>query len=330
MAHTTYSQLSLEERDRIAAFRAQGHSLGEMATRLQRNKSTISRELRRNGGTVYWSYGAGTADRRARQRKYLAARRPRLKDAQIRTYVHRKLRQGWSPEIIAGRLPMTHPELSISPEAIYQYVYQPEIRRQENLIPCLVRAHRQRQLTGHRHTHREPHIPGRISIRQRPAGVHTRTQFGHWESDGVQSRRCLSSLHVMVERKTRFTKISKLPRRSARHTRNAITRTLSRYPRCARLSITYDNGSENVEHREVNRVLNTKSFFCEPFHSWEKGTVENTIGLVRRDYPKKTNFDIVSSRDVKRLEHKLNNRPRKVLQFKTPKEAFNHSVALAH
>lgn len=167
MAHNTYSQLSLEERDRIAAFRARGVSLCEMARRLNRNKSTISRELYRNKGPVYCSYGAGAADRRARQRKCLAACRPRLKSAHIRTYVHRKLRQGWSPEIIAGRITRAHSRLSISHEAIYQYVYQPTVRRQENLVACLVRAHRRRQIKGHRHTHREPHIPGRISILQR-------------------------------------------------------------------------------------------------------------------------------------------------------------------
>jgi IS30 family transposase len=243
--------------------------------------------------------------------------------------VHRKLRQGWSPEIIAGRITRAHPRLSISHEAIYQYVYQPAVRRQENLVACLVRAHRRRQIKGHRHTHREPHIPGRISILQRPAHVDNRKQFGHWESDAMQSRQSLSTLHVMVERKTRFMKISKLERRSARHTRTAITRTLSRYPSHARRSITYDNGKENVEHLEVNRVLGTKSFFCEPFHSWEKATVENTIGLVRRTYPKKTNFDLVSAQHAKRLERKLNNRPRKVLQFRTPKEVFNRTVALA-
>lgn len=328
MAHRTYSQLSLEERDRIAALRAQGVSIGEMARRLKRNKSTISRELHRNRAAVYCSYGAGTADRRAHQRKCLAAHRPRLKDARTRIYVHRKLRQGWSPEIIAGRLPMKHPGLSISHEAIYQYIYQPEVRRRENLVPHLVRAHKRRQIKGHRHTHCDSHIPGRISIRQRPAHVDTRKQFGHWESDAVQSRQSVSSLHVLVERKTRFIKISKLARRTARHTRTAITRTLSQYPAHARRSITYDNGSENVEHREVNRTLGTNSFFCEPFHSWEKATVENSIGLVRRVFPKKTNFDLVSSRDAKRLELKLNNRPRKVLQFRTALEVFRSCVAL--
>lgn len=330
MAQRTYSQLSLEERDRLALLRAQGLSLSEMALRLRRHKSTVSRELQRNRAPVYDSYGAGVADRRARQRKILAARRPRLKSQRIRTYVHQKLHQGWSPELIAGRLPISHPGLSISYEAIYQYLYEPRVRRQENLVPLLARAHKRRHVKGHRHTHRESHIPERISIRERPSHVQHRKQLGHWENDSVHSRQGIAALNVLVERKTRLTKISILQRRTARHTRSAITRTLSRYPIHVRRSITYDNGSENTEHRETNSALGTRSYFCEPFHSWEKGTVENTIGLVRRVFPKKTNFNLVTQTEIKRLERQLNNRPRKVLHYRTPLEVFRSSVALAH
>ena len=137
-------------------------------------------------------------------------------------------------------------------------------------------------------------------------------------------------LNVIVERKTRFTKITKLKRRTARNTRCAITKILSHYPAMVRRTITYDNGKENVEHRQTNAALGTKSFFCEPFHSWEKGTVENTVGLVRRTFPKKTDFDLVTTAEVKRLERRLNNRPRKSLHFKTPEEVFKQTVALAH
>ena len=204
------------------------------------------------------------------------------------------------------------------------------IRCQENFVPYLVRAHKRRQLRGHRHTHRELHIPDRISITQRPAVIASRRQFGHWESDTVIARNSRAALSVSVERTSRFTKIAKLPRRTARNLRVALTRMLSQYPSHARRSITYDNGQENVEHTIVNSVLHTQSFFCEPFHSWEKATVENTIGIIRRTYPKKTNFDAVSTTDIKRLERRLNNRPRKILHYKTPKEVFHQRVALPH
>jgi len=134
----------------------------------------------------------------------------------------------------------------------------------------------------------------------------------------------------MVERTTRYTKITKLSRRTARLTRTAINRGLCRYPKQLRRSITFDNGKENVEHLLVNTVLNTKSYFTEPYRSWEKPTVENTAGLVRRVYPKKTRFDDIPASDFKRLERQLNNRPRKCLSFRTPRHALKSIVALAH
>jgi len=328
MAHTTYSQLSLEERDRIAILRAKGVSINEIARRLKRNKATISREFKRNSGQVYQSYGSGSADRRARQRRSRASRRERLRAPRLRGYVHRKLRMGWTPEQIAACVPKDLPGVRISHEAIYQYVYDPFVREQENLVPCLPRAHWKRQPKGHRHTHRDPHIPERVSIHQRPPQIEQRRQLGHWENDLIISRQSDAALNILVERTSRFTKITKVAHHRPHDTRCAITRVLSRYPRKARRSITYDNGHENLHHLKINAVLGTKSYFCEPYHSWEKGTVENTVGLVRRVFPKKTDFARINKAKIKQLERRLNNRPRKVLYFKTPKEVFARSVAL--
>jgi len=317
-----FTHLTPEERDEIAIMRAQGQSLNDIAQKLQRPKSTISRELQRNRSPVYNVYLPHRAQQRAMERKSSAHQRPRLKNRKIRQYVTRKLKQGWSPEQIAGRLPTEHPLLSISHEAIYQYLYDTRVRQDENLVPYLARAHRRRQQKGHRHTHRSSHIPHRISIDDRPVSIATRKQFGHWETDSVVSRQSTAALNVSVERKSRFTKITKITQKSARQTRCALTRTLSRLPVHARRTITYDNGSENVDHCRVNDVLGTRSYFCNPYRSWEKGTNENTIGLIRRVYPKKTNFHHASSNDIKALERRLNNRPRKCLSFKTPLEAF--------
>jgi IS30 family transposase len=112
--------------------------------------------------------------------------------------------------------------------------------------------------------------------------------------------------------------------------RSALTRSLSHYPKHARRTITYDNGQENTEHRAVNNILGTRSFFCEPFHSWEKATVENTIGIIRRTFPKKTNIDRLSIASLKSLERRLNNRPRKVLHYRSPRQVFSRRVALTH
>lgn len=330
MAHPKYLQLSLRERDRLAVYRAKGMSLREIAKRLGRNVSTISREISRNGGQLYDAYGGGRAHLRATVRKRAAGRRPRLKSARLRSYVHQHLRRGWSPEQIAGALQKTGNAITISHEAIYQYIYTPRARREENLIPCLARAHSHRQCKGHRHTHRMSHIPQRISIHQRPKVVQERKQYGHWERDGVETRKGKTGLSVLVERKTGYVKVTKIAARTARNTSVSMTRILSRYPKAMRRTITYDNGKENVEHIRVNKILGTKSYFCEPFHSWEKGTVENTIGLIRRIFPKTTNFDHITAKQIKALERQLNNRPRKRLEYSTPHQIFHRGVALTH
>lgn len=329
MAQRTYQHLSLKERDTLARLWAQGCSLGEIARALDRNKGTISRELRRNGTHIRKLYGAAQAHQRSRIRKTNAGHRERLKNNYIRAYVRKQLRNGWSPELIAGRLrKLPKKRQMICPESIYRFVYDPDIRHQENLVPYLARAHRHRLPWGHRHTHRDLHIPERISIRQRPAAVENRKQVGHWENDSVMARASQAAVNVLVERTIRLTKLSRLSQRTAWATSVAIVRSLSHLPSRLRRTITYDNGAENVEHQRTNKKLKMKSYFCEPFHSWEKGTVENTIGLIRRFFPKKTNFDRISVKELKRVERWLNNRPRKVLHYDTPLEIYRRTVAL--
>lgn len=319
----SYGHLTSEERDEIAVLFAQDVSLNDIAKQLKRSTSTVSREIERNGAQIYSVYHAHHAQQRATERNTQSHCRPRLKSIGIRRYVTSKLKHGWSPEQIAGRLPSEHPGWTISHEAIYQYIYDQNVRVEENLVPYLARAHRRRQQKGHRHTHRSSHIPHRMSINDRPKRILSRKQFGHWETDSVVSRQSLGALNVTVERKSRYTVITKLKRKSAQQTRLAVTHALSKLHAHARRTITYDNGSENVEHQQTNEILGTRSYFCNPFHSWEKGTAENTIGLIRRVFPKKTDFSKLKHGDIKILEHKLNNRPRKCLSFKTPLEVFS-------
>ena len=146
----------------------------------------------------------------------------------------------------------------------------------------------------------------------------------------METHKGRSGLSVLVERKSRMVKISKVRARTARNISKATIRRLARYPKGLRRSVTYDNGQENVEHSRVNTILGTRSYFCEPYHSWEKGTVENTIGIIRRELPKSTNFDLVSERHIKIIERRMNNRPRKVLHFNTPNEIMRRGVALQH
>lgn len=303
----------------IAVLRSRGEALRAIARRLDRDPATISRELRRNSPPVHRGYYLPhKAQARARLRWQGTHSRPRLKSARLAAYVRDRLLAGWSPELISGRL--RHLKLGdrVSHEAIYQWVYLSN----RGLIACLARSHRRRLPRGHSRKHRRSHIPGRIPIAQRPAHVARRRQAGHWEVDTAVSRRGKAALAIAAERKTRYTRIRRLPRKTARTLAVALNRTLAQYPARLRLSLTYDNGTENTEHRRVNAVLGTRSFFCAPFHSWEKGTVENTIGLVRRFFPKGTDFTRLPARAIKRVERWLNHRPRKCLNYQTPAEVF--------
>ena len=315
----TYKHLSVEERDILAVLRSQGHSLREIARFLNRSPSTLSRELKRNAPTVYTGYYLShRAQQRADKRKFESRRRQRLKNDCIRRYVEKHIHLGWSPELISGRLTIEHPELSISHEAIYQWIYH----EATFLIDFLVRGHRRRKHRGYSRKHKKSHIPERISIRERPDAVLKRRQVGHWESDTMSCRKSYQAVQVSVERKTRYAKLAKLKAKTARAMSVALTRRLSRYPDRLRRSITYDNGPENAEHMRTNQILGTASYFCEPFRSYERGTVENTIGLVRRFLPKKTNLGTIDPDRLSKIENWLNNRPRKCLGFKTPAEVF--------
>ncbi len=325
----TYKQLSSEERDKIAVLRAQGASFRAIGEAIGRDKGTICREFQRNSASVYDVYLPHKAEVRAKERKHKAGKRPRLKDPMIKRFVISKLKEGWAPEQIAGRLPQAYPSLSISHEAIYQFIYDKATRKQVNLAVYLPRAHKKRKFFGQGHHHSGCRIPRRVPLSKRPKYIEKRKQPGHWESDTMVSRQSKKALAVSLERSSRLLRISKLSARESNRLVTALGRQLKRYPQQLRRTITYDNGSENVEHQKINRQLGTKSYFCTPFHSWEKGSVENGIGLIRRYLPKKTDFAIISHNRIRKIENLLNNRPRKCLNYKTPSEVFNANVALA-
>lgn len=315
----TYKHLSPEERDILAVLKSKGHSIRQIAKVLKRTPSTISRELKRNAPPVYKGYYlAHKAQQRADKRKHESHRRMRLKNEFIRNYVDKHIRLGWSPELIAGRLPIEHPDQSISHEAIYQWVYTDAT----HLISFLVRAHRRRKYRGYSRKHKKAHIHDRVSIRDRPAAILERQQIGHWETDTISCRKSYQGVQVTVERKVRYAKLAKLKAKTSRAMSVALVRRLSQYPANIRRSITYDNGPENAEHMRTSKALGAASYFCEPYCSHQKGTVENTIGLVRRFIPKKTNLADVSQHQLKKIEKWLNNRPKKCLNYKTPAEAF--------
>lgn len=323
--NTRYRHLTAEERDPLAVWKGQGLSNRAIAKKLGRHPATIGRELRRNAPPIYSGYYLShKAQARARARWQAAVRRPRIRDSWVRCYVVRQLRRGWSPELIAGRLKRLRPEQAVSHEAIYQWVYA-EARE---LIGCLVRRHRKRLRRGYSRKHTKVHIPGRVAITARPAAANLRRQVGHWEADTMHLRQGREALQVVVDRKSRYSILNALGRRTAQAMRVALNRSLCRLPSRARRTITYDNGSENVEHLWVNVVLGMRSFFCTPYTSQERGTVENTAGLVRRFFPKRGDPAVVCRERVKAVERWLNHRPRRVLNFRTPAEVFRLGVAL--
>jgi len=325
----TYRQLNIEEREALQVMKWEKRSIRYMARVLKRQPSTISRELERNSTTMYIPRKAQErAERRIQERGH----RLRLKDPRVRGYVERNLKRHWSPEQIAGRMHVVHPDWPlVSPEAIYQFIYA-DISINANasgddLRQYLRRHHRIRKKKGAYHGNRGS-IAGKISIEQRPQEVETRATFGHWEGDSIVSRQSLARLNSLVERKSGLLKLSKIENGTSAVTATVVVRRLKRVPQSFRRTMTVDNGHEHADHLNVTEKLGMAIFFCHVYCSSERGTNENTNGLVREYFRKKTNFALVSSADVARVERALNCRPRKRLHYLTPLEVFNQGVAL--
>ena len=318
----SFRHLNIEDREYILKYKSEGKSYREIGRLLGRSHTTIIREIAINSPPKNIYYLPHKAHERATTRNKISHKRKRLKNNYIRKCVNTKLRIGWSPEQISGWLKKEHKQ-SIGYEAIYQYIYA----EKQELIKLLPRHHKKRYIKGHSRKHNKSHIPERISIDNRPAIVNKRKRFGDWEADTAVSRQSKDSIQILAERKSRYVYITKMKRKTSAKMKNALVNRLSRLPKKLRHTITFDNGTENMEHLEINKSLGTKSYFCAPFHSWEKGLVENCIGLIRRFLPKKTDFSKVSYNEIRRIQNLLNNRPRKCLNYSTPKQVFSGAIA---
>jgi len=222
--------------------------------------------------------------------------------------------------MIAGRLKRQALLPTVCHEAIYQYMYC----QAPQWIAYLPRHHvKRRRKRPYRKT--AERIPNRISVTQRSGAATMRKVYGHWEADMLVAGDRQHGLNVLVERKSRFLQLSLLTNKTAATTKQALLRRLRPYPAALKQSITYDNGSENALHEEINAVLGTRSYFCAPYHSWEKGSVEHINGLIRRFFPKGTNFSQLGSAAITRVEKLLNHRPRKCLHYRTPYEVFRET-----
>ena len=311
-----YDQLDIDERCELYRLHEAGKALREIGRLMGRSVSTISRELQRNllprGG-----YKPGSADRMALSRCRRLSRIERL--SPLRTYVGDRLAMGWSPEQIEGRLRLEGSEHTVCVETIYRFIYRPTVRR-EKLHRFLPRAKASR---GRRYfkRRREP-IPGRRSIHERPQTVALRHEFGHWEGDLMQFRTQRGNLLTLCERKTRFTLTAPLKTKAAAETGQEIIKVLGALPQGARKTVTFDNGGEFGQHQRLEAALGIAAYFCDPHSPWQRGTIENTNGILRRDMPRKTDITNYTARDISDITWAVNSTPRKCLGYKTPAEAF--------
>ena len=322
-----YKHLTIEEREEIQLRLLNSESLRAIAARLGRSHTSLSRELRKNQTPVRERYTPRLADIRAQEQRKSRGRIERLKTPELRAYVVTMLKEGWSPEQIAN----TAPE-PISHEAIYQYVYAQVHRRgyglvkpgKEDLRPYLARRHKRRAKMGMRKGRRVLRPHGR-SIEIRPMVANKRSRIGDWEGDSIESKNHGPGLNSLVDRKSGLLLLSKLSGKSASDTRAAVAARLRGLPAH---TLTLDNGSENLKWPEMEQVITADIYFAHPYCSGERGTNENTNGLVRRYFPKGTDFREVSDEEIAQVEYALNTRPRKRLGYKTPLAVFNEGGAL--
>lgn len=317
--NNVYKHLSPEERDLLSGYLAEGKNQSDIAKILGRDPSTISRELSRNSlYKLIGKYHPITAQNTASKRLSSSRQKDRLKNPEIRELVSKLIRNDWTPEQVAGHINSEFPHLHTNHESIYLYIYN----EAKDLIPYLVRSQDKRKKRLQKQGKRASKIPNRIMISERPEIINKKKRYSDWEADTVVSRKSKACLVVLRERKSQKVKIRKIESRTAENTSRAIISMLKYVPGNFRKSITFDNGLENAHHEIISRKLNLKTYFCNPYHSWEKGGVENVIGLIRRYLPKKTDFSLISDSFIRYIENQLNNRPRKSLGFKSPYQVF--------
>src|SRR5213594_61875 len=320
----SYHRLTLMEREELSRMLAAGSSLRATAQAMNRAPSTLSRELTRHR-TSPVTYRAVPAHQRA-QRWAHQPRKPRTLavHARLRAAVLHLLAHRWSPEQIARGLPQRYPDdptMRISHEAIYTYLY------------VLPRGALKRELIGYlrqRHRFRRPHKPRLkprpiqdfISIDERPAAVAARTVPGHWEGDLLVGRANASALGTLVERTTRLTLLVPLRSKDAVTVRQAFARELRTLPAQLRRSLTYDQGPEMREHRLFTKQTKMRVYFAHRHCPWERGTNENTNGLLRQFFPPGTRFHRLARKAIKHVQEMFNDRPRKVLNWHSPAHAF--------
>ena len=318
----SYRHLTESERTVIFYLRMDHRSQAEIARTLGRHPSTVGRELRRNRNTL-GQYLPDHAQRLAGRRRQQRAR-PRTGDAALMAHVDAKLQARWSPEQIAGRLQVSPPAslagVRISHATIYRWIWACP-QRSQRLRPFLRVAHKKRRKPYGKPS-RRGQIPSRVSIDERPAVVDGRTRLGDWEGDTVVGKGRSGYVLTNVDRASRYTVARKLDRPTAEAVTAALHQAMRRLPADRRRTQTFDNGKEFAGHEDLARRLGVDVYFAHPYSSWQRGTNENTNGLLRQYLPKGKDFAPLTDYDLESILRQLNDRPRKCLNYRTPAEVF--------
>ena len=324
-------RLSLEEREEISRGLAAGRSMREIAIRLRRSPSTVCREVNANGGSA--KYRALDADRRA-SRQALRPKRAKLSQCRrLRGAVERKLEARWSPEQISSWLAETYPEdpeMQVSHETIYQSLFvQGRGALRKELHSCLRTGRAMRRAKAYtKGGVGQGQLANMVMISERPAEVADRAVPGHWEGDLIFGKK-MTAIGTLVERHSRYVMLLKLPNgHSAPAVRKAMTKRIRTLPAQLRRSVTWDQGKEMAEHVQFTIDTGMKVYFCDPKSPWQRGSNENTNGLLRQYLPKSSDLSQCTQRELDAIARSLNTRPRQTLGWMTPSKAFAKAVAL--
>ena len=319
------NKLTSYDRQKLQYWLRTKMSLRNIAKLIRRDHSVIIREIKRNSSSRD-SYRADIAQSLYEKRKYKKKTGKLDKNPELRKYVENKLENDWSPEQIAGRLKSAPPgrlkDLNISHESIYYYIYE-RSEKYKQLYKHL-RTHRAKRYKWGKRRSRKTAIKHRVSIHERPKLIDERKRYGDWESDTVEFTRKKNNqyLSVQYERKSQLVRIHKLNGKTAEETKKALIETAGSIDQKMFKSVTFDNGPEGSKHYEVRRLFDIETYFCDSFKSWQKGGVENMNKLIRQYLPRNIDLKNISCKDIYWIQEKINNRPRKKLNYLTPNEVI--------
>ena len=316
-----YHHLTYDQRCQIQTLKERGDSIDKIAKALKAHRSTVYREISRNSQDSNYEYRQ--ANKKASDRRQAASSKKTKMKHDLIEIIEEKLKLQWSPEQISGRLKRIYGAKAVSHEVIYRYIWENKQRGGE-LYKNLRHNGKKYNKRGSKKAGRG-FIPNRIDIDKRPSIVEEKIRIGDWEVDTIIGKNHKGAIVSMVDRHSKLTMLAKVARKTALDVEKALTLRLSQVQDYVH-TITSDNGKEFANHTAISKVLKADFYFAHPYHSWERGLNEHTNGLVRQYIPKSAHFDVITKGKIQEIEDLLNNRPRKILQFLTPKEVFKSSL----